>query len=113
MYSTGNGWCCERNAFRKLMNDMISTFHSEDDFIIAKSEQDVSPIIVDCKNLRDIGATGSNEMKHAANFPMVLIEAYLNKTGIEYGELLRNPAHIKSMLNDPDLKAFRIWEGRC
>jgi len=36
----------------------------------------------------------------------------LNKHNIEFSEFMQNKAHIRAMLNDPDLRNFRIWPGR-
>lgn len=86
---------------------------AQDDLIIAHSVQDVSPILEACKTLAKEGVTGSSELKHAATFPMVLIETYMNKIGINFQEFMRNPQHAKTMLNDPDLKGFRVWQGQA
>lgn len=74
--------------------------------------QDCTPIADYTANLRGIGKTGTNEMRHAARFPAVIVEQYCNHKGITFNEFLSNPAHVKVMLADPALKAFRVWEGK-
>lgn len=89
--------------------------HSHNDgagTITFESKQDASPIVAHAKALHNEGHHGSNEMRHAASFPRVLIDKYCSDRGITFQEWMNNKAHIKSMLNDPDLKAFRIWPGR-
>ncbi len=85
--------------------------HSDDTTTIERM-QDCNPILAESAVLRDQGKMGSSEMRHAAHFPAVLVEQYCNDKGITFGEFLRDRAHIKSMLNDPALKGFRVWEGR-
>lgn len=51
-------------------------------------------------------------MRHAAKLPKALIENYCQRHGITLHEWFVNPAHIKAMLNDPELSGFRIWQGR-
>lgn len=94
------------------MSDMQTSFAHESGLLIVKNVQDVEPILQNCKERSAEGMHGSGEMKHAASFPMVLIEAYCNKANITFQEWLKNKDHIKSMLNDPDLSGFRIWPGR-
>jgi len=91
--------------------EMQSTLHSQDDLMIVKSMQDVQPIVDSCRDRIEAGATGSKDMKHAASIPMVIIEAYMNRLGISFQEFLRDKEHIKTMLNDKSLEAFRIWKG--
>ena len=43
---------------------------------------------------------------------MVLVEAYCNDRGITFDQFMGDPAHIRAMVNDPALDAFRIWRGR-
>lgn len=91
--------------------DMQSTLTHEGDLMIVKSMQDVQPVLDSCKNRFDAGAVGTKDVKHAASFPMVVIEAYMNRVGITFQEFLRDKSHIKTMLNDKSLQGFRIWQG--
>ena len=91
--------------------DMKSTLTNDGDLMIVHSTQDCQPILDSCKSRVEAGAIGSKDVKHAASFPMVLIEAYMNRLGITYQEFLRDKEHIKSMLNDKSLEGFRIWKG--
>lgn len=77
-----------------------------------ETRQDVSPIVDFTKAMHNEGYHGSSEMKKAASFPRVLIDKYCADRGITFQEWMNNKTHIRAMLNDPDLKAFRIWPGR-
>lgn len=97
------------------MSDMHTSFHVDniDDKIVVQNTQDVSPILDGCRLRQDTGAVGGSEMRHAATFPMVLIENYCNQHGITFQDWMKDKTHIKRMLNDPDLKGFRVWQGRA
>lgn len=84
----------------------------EDGLMHANVVQDVEPILEDAKRRHNEGVHGSSEMRHAAEIPNVLIEAYCNQAGITYEEWCRNKDHIRRVLNDPALAHFRIWKGR-
>lgn len=77
-----------------------------------KSSQDCTGILDHTKRLHNEGIHGSNEMRHAARIPQVVIEQYLTQNGILFSEFMSNEVHIKRMLNDPALAGFRIWAGR-
>lgn len=77
------------------------------------SVQDCTPVLEATNDLRRHGVTGSKEFRHAASFPMVVVEKYCAQHGISFHEWMANPFHVKAMLNDPDLKGFRVWEGRA
>lgn len=85
--------------------------HADGDKIVIERVQDCEPVLEQAKALASIGATGSNEMKHAARIPFVIVERYLQQKGISFREFQINPAHVKNLLNDPDLAHFRIWKG--
>lgn len=51
-------------------------------------------------------------MRHAARLPLIEIEKYMALTGITMHEFMTDPAHVKAMLNNPDLSQYRIWTGR-
>jgi len=74
--------------------------------------QDVRPIVDYTKGMNAIGAGNGSDMKHAAEIPMVVVENYLSRTGITFEEFCNSQEHVKALVNDPALQAFRIWEGR-
>ncbi len=80
--------------------------------LVIGSRQDCAPVIETTATLRSHGATGSSDFKHAAALPMVVVENYCARHGITFHEWMANPVHVRAMLNDPDLRKFRIWEGR-
>ena len=97
------------------MSQIFTKYHylPETDTTAIERIQDCTPIVETVSNLRKAGLVGSNEMRHAASFPHVVVETYLNEKGITFEEFRSNPVHVKAMLNDPALKAFRVWEGKA
>lgn len=74
--------------------------------------QDCSAIVEDVKARQSHGMTGSSEMKHAARIPTIVVEKYCNDHDISFHEFMANREHIRRVLNDPSLSAFRIWRGQ-
>ncbi len=85
---------------------------SQGDKVIVQSFQDTTEILDSVKERVEHGNTGSHDMKHAATIPMVIIESYINRTGITFTEFMRDKEHIKALLNDKSLEGFRIWKGK-
>jgi hypothetical protein len=84
----------------------------EEGKLVQGTMQDCTPILEDAQERHASGQHGTSDMRHAARLPTAIVETYMNLHGIDLGEFLRNPVHVKRMLNDPDLKGFRIWGGR-
>lgn len=80
--------------------------------ITFETRQDVSAILEDAKARSNEGYHGSSEMRHAARLPMAAIDRYCNDKGITFHEWCSNKTHVRAMLNDPDLSAFRVWGGK-
>ena len=74
--------------------------------------QDCDAIANFTRTKHNEGIHGSSDMKHAASIPFVMVEKYCNDSGIEFSEFMQNPVHMRRMLNDPALSAFRIWPGK-
>lgn len=98
--------------FNTTYQHVKTEYKLDGDDLHIKRESDAQPILDLTSSLRSIGAVGSNEFRHAASFDAVVVEHYCNQNGISFHEWLTNPVHVKRMLADKDLKAFRVWEGR-
>jgi hypothetical protein len=92
--------------------EMQTRVVNQGDKVIVQSFQDTTEILDSVKERIDQGNTGSHDMKHAATIPMVIIESYINRTGITFTEFMRDKEHIKALLNDKSLEGFRIWKGK-
>lgn len=84
----------------------------EEGNVIVERVQDCTPIAEMCKRDQNEGRHGSNEMRLAARIPNVIVEKYCNDNKISFREFMGNREHIRRMLNDSSLAAFRVWPGR-
>lgn len=64
------------------------------------------------KAARDADATGTNEYKRVGILPKVKVEEYCNVMGISGEEFFSNEVHVIRLMNDPDMKDLRVWQGR-
>jgi hypothetical protein len=98
--------------FEQVMPGVQTYSTLEDGNLITGMVQDCAPIREDAIARHNAGMFGSSDFKHAAKLPIEAIEKYLIVNAITFEEFVRNPAHIKTMCNDPDLRDFRIWPGK-
>jgi hypothetical protein len=95
------------------MSDVQTKIHTHGDGRVTfERVQDCTAIAEHTQALHKEGHHGSSEFRHAASFPMVLVEKYLNDKGILFSEFMADKSHIKAMLSDPALSAFRVWGGK-
>lgn len=85
---------------------------TEDGKTLHVEAQDVEPVLLHAKFLRDSGQTGSGEMRHAAKIPTVVSENWRKARGISFHEFMANPAHMAAFLNSEEAAPYRIWKGR-
>ena len=96
------------------MSQVSTSFHwqAHEDTAVINRSQDVEPILDQCAELRATGATGAGgDMHHAARIPMVCVEQYMSQAGINMQQFLTDPEHVRRMLADPALAAFRVHTG--
>ena len=91
---------------------MGSIIATEGDRLILGTVQDCDPIVEDAQARHREGFHGTPEMRHAARIPLVVVEKYCNDQGIDLAEWGRDKIHVRRMLQDPALAAFRIWPGK-
>lgn len=92
--------------------DIGTRYHFHGDEMTVQRTQDCDPIAEWAKRQQAEGVHGSSDMKLAARIPNVMIEKYCNDKNLTYSEVMGNPHHMRAIVNDPALSAFRIWPGR-
>lgn len=95
------------SGFVGLHRDIID----QDGKTIFTTSQDCTPIAEWCKIQHNEGNHGSADMKFAMRIGPVMIEKYINETGITYEEFMSEECHIRAILNNPEYADFRIWKG--
>jgi|GEM_PF-2157932 len=88
-----------------------SYFEEDGEFKIVHYE-DVTAVLDDCKARHNEAIHGHKETRHLAQIPASVVEKYCFTRGVPYREFIRDKAHMKVILNDPDLRGFRIYPGR-
>ena len=91
---------------------VVTTVALQDGALVTGTTQDCTPYAERAQALHNEGRHGSKDMRLAASVPMVLVETYLNRCGIEMSEFVGSPEHQRRCLNDPAIGHFRIWKGR-
>lgn len=76
--------------------------------------QDCTPIVDEVKRLKEVtdGRGDSSLGYFVGRIPEVIVQKYMDEMGVSYHEFVVDPIHIKRILNDPQYKRFRIFEGR-
>ncbi len=87
-----------------LTKTLKSEFITQDDKTIYHTAQNVRPVIEHARALRELEP--GKTFRHAAEIPKVI-----------WNKALREGWHNdqkawKKWLNDPDNRAFRVWQGR-
>lgn len=95
-----------------MLDELKTITKLEDGNLVYGSVQNVENILNEAKARHNEGLHGTKELKHAAKIPFIVIEKYCNDHGITFSEFMGNRDHIKTVVNDPSLKAFRIWPGK-
>ena len=87
-----------------LTKTLKSEFITQDDKTIYHTAQNVRPVIEHARALRELEP--GKTFRHAAEIPKVIWNKALREGWHN------DPKAWKRWLNDPDNKAFRIWQGR-
>lgn len=85
--------------------------YQEDDTLVAMSSQDCTAIRDDAIRRHNEGLHGSKEMRHVARIPQVIVEKYCNDNRITFDQFMKDPTHVKRIVQHPDNSLFRIWKG--
>ena len=87
-----------------LTKTLKSEFITQDDKTIYHTAQNVRPVIEHARALRELEP--GKTFRHAAEIPKVIWNKALREGWPN------DPKAWKKWLNDPDNKAFRVWQGR-
>ena len=108
----------DRGAF---WQDWIDESHLTGEYIV-HTQQDCSVILDQARLMRDLHDTPGKELRLAGYVPDIFMDDILRKgrslcrdaKGLVNGKQLDEyiTREIKRFLNDPENKAFRVWEGR-
>jgi|TARA_R100001480_G_scaffold6793_3_gene14143 hypothetical protein len=89
--------------------------HSDDSEgkIHIETTQDVQPVLEENKIRRNLGEfhNKKKDWYHAASIPLVVVQQLVKKGIMHPHGAVKDKARFKKWVNDPDNRAFRIWQG--
>jgi hypothetical protein len=80
-------------------------WHADSEGVAIESRQDVEPII-EANKAEQAMYQGSKGDKFAARIPLAIYEDLVRRG------IANDSRKFKRWLNDPDNRAFRVWQGR-
>lgn len=99
----------------KAENGLVERVHVDTDGTMAFQRlQDVEPVLESVKSLKDegFGCDTRADTRFAGRFPIVVVEGWCARHGYTYADFMRQQDVVRSFLNDPANKPFRVWNGR-
>lgn len=98
------------------MSDIKTFFKhdsSEDKDIIYR-EQDCEPIVKEVKAIKEVSdGRGKTSLGYfVGRLPAIIVEQYCNENNVSFQDFINDDTHVKRILNNPDFKKFRVWEGK-
>lgn len=93
----------------------IKTYHRvEGGRDVYLREQDCEPIVNEVKRIKEVSdGRGDTSLGYfVGKIPGEIVEKYLQEKGVSYHDFIVNPEHVKRIMNNPDYKKFRIFEGK-
>ena len=91
---------------------MQTRIHVKDGQMVVASTQDCTAIAERCKAMHNAGDHGTSEMKYAGSIPDVFVNKYLTDNNVTFAQFIKEPEHVKRVLNDPAMAHFRVWKGQ-
>ena len=85
--------------------------HTENRLIVERT-QDVDPVLRKVQESKEVGTYTEGLGYYAGTIPGIIVEQYMKEYGITYQEFIGDSKHIHRIMNDPDYKKFRVWEGK-
>lgn len=80
--------------------------------ITAANKADVDYVADHCAALRAAGIVGSKDERLAMTAPTWVVNDWCTRKGINFRTFMNDRKLQERFVNDPDNKAFRVWEGR-
>lgn len=98
------------------MSDIVTRHHYDqlEDRDIVERVQDCEPIVKEVKQIKEVtdGRSNNGIGYFAGRIPGVIVEQYCNENKVSFRDFCIDDTHIKRILNNPDYKKFRVFEGK-
>jgi len=97
------------------VNDIETThyFDAKENRDVFERVQDCEPVLLEAKQHRDrTDGRGDTSLGYfVGTIPGIIVEQYLKTAGVTYREFMIDRTHIHRIMNNPDYKKFRVFEG--
>lgn len=81
--------------------------------IVHETSAAAEKAIVDAVRARhNAGEFGSKDFRYYGEVTGFMLQAYCDKTGVQWDEAIKNPVHFRRILNDPENSYMRVYKGR-
>ena len=87
-------------------------FFEQDGKVIHQRTNDYTQEVEDVKRIRDRGEGNGKDHKLVGRVPAALVYEWCQAAGVNMRDQYAVAEVIRKKMNDPDFKAFRVWEGR-
>lgn len=98
------------------MSDIKTIYHYDalENKDVIERVQDCEPIVKEVEILKaqTDGRSNTSLGHFVGTIPGVIIEAYEKQMGITHHEFMIDRTHIHRIMDNPDFKKFRVWEGK-
>ena len=96
------------------MSKIIEKWHKTGEGrVIIQRTQDVTQHVKEAQALREKhGGREDPDAYHVARVPLVVLEAFLKRRGVSLADFTKDPTLVKELVNSPEMKIFRVWQGR-
>jgi len=98
------------------MSDIKTTYHfdAQENRDIIQRVQDCDPIIQEVTDMKQVtDGRGKTSMGYyAGRIPAIIVEQYMKEMGVSFHDMINDTTHVHRILNNPDFKRFRVFEGK-
>lgn len=99
-------------VFQKTPRSLTTWHDNHDGTVTLQQATDVEPVVEEAKARHNEGLhTTRRGQKHVASIPVVVLQAWCAKQGLNYADAMQDQGVLKRFLEDPDNRHFRIWKG--
>jgi hypothetical protein len=96
------------------MGFLVENHEDSDKLILATTadKRDLDALADHCAALRNVGAGNGKDEKLAMSVDGWVVNDWCVKKGVTFREFMRDRKLQTRFIEDPDNRAFRVWEGR-
>ena len=98
------------------MSDIKTIYHYDavENRDVIERVQDCEPVVQEIEEIKQLtdGRGDTSLGYHVGRIPGIVIEQYIKQVGITFHDFCVDTTHIHRIMNNPNYKKFRIFEGK-